>query len=110
MVALVLYSNPSQILVQAKAVIVTILFSSIATAIVWKISELITRGGRIREELELEGMDIGYHGEHHMVVEEEKSLIKFFTLKRHNIFSLPLYFFSPLHFYLLIFSFYHISR
>ena len=39
---------------------------------IWKISELITRGGRIREELELEGMDIGYHGEHHMVVEEEK--------------------------------------
>lgn len=67
-----LYGNPNQLWVQGKAVIITILFSGITTAIVWKVSELITRGGRIREELELEGMDIGYHGEHHMVVGEEK--------------------------------------
>jgi Amt family ammonium transporter len=69
-----LFGNPGQVLVQAKAVIITIVFSAVATAIVWKLSELITRGGRINEELELEGMDIGYHGEHHMVVEESKIL------------------------------------
>ena len=69
-----LFGNPGQVLVQAKAVIITIVFSAVATAIVWKLSELITRGGRINEELELEGMDIGYHGEHHMVVEENKIL------------------------------------
>ncbi len=69
-----LFGNPGQLWIQAKAVIITIIFSAIATAIVWKLSELITRGGRIDEELELEGMDIGYHGEHHMVVEENKIL------------------------------------
>lgn len=69
-----LFGNPGQVLVQAKAVIITIVFSAVATAIVWKLSEFITRGGRINEELELEGMDIGYHGEHHMVVEENKIL------------------------------------
>jgi len=69
-----LFGNPGQVLVQAKAVIITIVFSAVTTAIVWKLSELITRGGRINEELELEGMDIGYHGEHHMVVEESKIL------------------------------------
>jgi len=69
-----LFGNPGQLWIQAKAVIVTIIFSAIATAIVWKLSELITRGGRIDEELELEGMDIGYHGEHHMVVEGNKIL------------------------------------
>jgi Amt family ammonium transporter len=67
-----LYGNPVQLWIQAKAVIIVILFSCVATAIVWKVSELITRGGRINEELELEGMDIGYHGEHHMVVDEDK--------------------------------------
>lgn len=69
-----LFGNPGQVFIQAKAVIITIVFSAVATAIVWKLSELITRGGRINEELELEGMDIGYHGEHHMVVEENKIL------------------------------------
>ena len=46
-----LYGNPNQLWVQGKAVIITILYSGIATAIVWKVSELITQGGRIREEL-----------------------------------------------------------
>lgn len=41
-----------------------------ATAIVWMISSLLTQVGRIEEELELEGMDIGYHGEQHLVVDE----------------------------------------
>jgi len=62
-----LYGNPMQLWVQAKAVIITIAYSAVATFIVWKIASLITRGDRIDEDLELEGMDIGYHGEHHMV-------------------------------------------
>lgn len=67
-----LYGNPGQLLVQGKAVIVTILYSGAATFVVWKISALVTRGGRVNEDLELEGMDIGYHGEHHIVIEDQK--------------------------------------
>jgi Amt family ammonium transporter len=67
-----LYGNAIQVWVQTKAVLITIAYSAVATAIVWKACELITRGGRVEEELELEGMDIGFHGEHHMVVEESK--------------------------------------
>ncbi|MEQ9310300.1 MAG: ammonium transporter [Balneolaceae bacterium] len=67
-----LYGNPGQLWVQAKAVIITIAYSAVGTFIVWKIASLITRGDRIEEELELEGMDIGYHGEYHMVMEEKQ--------------------------------------
>lgn len=67
-----LYGNAAQVWVQTKAVLITIAYSAVATAVVYKISSLITQGGRIEEELELEGMDIGYHGEHHMVVDEVK--------------------------------------
>ncbi len=67
-----LYGNPMQLWVQAKAVLITIAYSAVATFIVWKIASLITRGDRIDEDLELEGMDIGYHGEHHMVMEENQ--------------------------------------
>lgn len=67
-----LYGNPIQVWVQLKAVLITIAYSAVATFVVWKVCELITRGGRVDEELELEGMDIGFHGEHHMVVEESK--------------------------------------
>ncbi len=67
-----LYGNPIQVWVQTKAVLFTIGYSAIATFIVWKIAALVTKGGRIDEGLELEGMDIGYHGEHHMVVAENK--------------------------------------
>tara|TARA_R110000868_G_scaffold304437_17_gene565280 strand:- start:10559 stop:11869 length:1311 start_codon:yes stop_codon:yes gene_type:complete len=67
-----LYGNPMQLLVQAKAVLITIAYSAVGTFLVWKLASLITRGDRIDEELELEGMDIGYHGEHHMVMEENQ--------------------------------------
>ncbi|MBO6573561.1 ammonium transporter [bacterium] len=63
-----LYGNPGQLLVQAKAVLITIAYSGTATYVTWKISSLITSGGRIEEKLELEGMDIGYHGEHHIII------------------------------------------
>ena len=64
------FRNAAQVWVQTKAVLITIAYSAVATAVVYKISALITSGGRIEENLELEGMDIGYHGEQHLVVEE----------------------------------------
>ncbi len=67
-----LYGNAAQVWVQTKAVLITIAYSAVGTFIVWKISSLITQGGRIDEELELEGMDIGFHGEQHMVMEEKQ--------------------------------------
>tara|TARA_R110002126_G_scaffold35949_2_gene109894 strand:+ start:3517 stop:4824 length:1308 start_codon:yes stop_codon:yes gene_type:complete len=67
-----LYGNPAQLWIQAKAVLVTIVYSGVATYIIWKVCSLVTSGGRIEEELELEGMDIGYHGERHTVVEEKQ--------------------------------------
>ena len=67
-----LYGNPMQLWVQAKAVLVTIVYSAVATFIVYKLASLVTQGGRVDEELELEGMDIGYHGEHHIILEEDK--------------------------------------
>ncbi len=66
-----LYGNVGQIWVQTKAVLITIAYSAVATFIVWKVSSLITSGGRITENLELEGMDIGYHGEKHMDIEAD---------------------------------------
>ena len=65
-----LYGNAAQVWVQTKAVLITIAYSAVATAIVYKVASLITSGGRIEENLELEGMDIGYHGEHHLVVND----------------------------------------
>ncbi len=66
-----LYGNVGQIWVQTKAVLITIAYSAAATFIVWKVASLITSGGRIDENLELEGMDIGYHGEKHMDIEAD---------------------------------------
>lgn len=67
-----LYGNPMQLWVQLKAVLITIAYSGAATFVVWKVCAFITQGDRVDEKLELEGMDIGYHGEHHLVVEENK--------------------------------------
>lgn len=67
-----LYGNPMQLWVQAKAVLITIVYSAVGTFVVWKICALLTSGGRVEEELELEGMDIGYHGEHSIIVEENQ--------------------------------------
>lgn len=67
-----LYGNAIQLWVQAKAVLITIAYSAVGTFVVWKICALLTSGGRVEEELELEGMDIGYHGEHSIIVEENQ--------------------------------------
>lgn len=58
-----LYGNPGQVLIQLKAVVVTIIFTAIATAIVYGISSLLTGGGRVSAEDESTGLDEATHGE-----------------------------------------------
>lgn len=67
----VFYGNPGQFFIQLKSVTATILYSGVGTFIVYKVAALFTKGGRITEDIELEGMDIGYHGEQHMAIEKE---------------------------------------
>lgn len=66
-----LYGNPGQLLIQLKSVGATILYSGVATFIIYKIVAALTGGGRITEEMEQEGMDISYHGESHITIEKE---------------------------------------
>ena len=65
-----LYGNPGQVLLQLKSVGATVVYSAVATFIVFKISAFFTKGGRIDKAIELEGMDIGYHEETHIVIED----------------------------------------
>lgn len=61
-----LYGNPTQVLTQLKSVGATIIYSAAGTFVIYKVIAIFTKGGRINEEIELEGMDIGYHGEQHI--------------------------------------------
>lgn len=65
-----LYGNPMQLWLQLKSVLVTVAYSGVMTFVVFKISALFTKGGRISKSIELEGMDIGYHEETHIVIED----------------------------------------
>jgi Amt family ammonium transporter len=67
-----IYGNPTQLLIQLKSIGITILYSAIGTFLVYKLAASVTKGGRITEEMELEGMDIGYHGETHMTIQKEQ--------------------------------------
>jgi len=49
--------------VQVKAVLVTVVFSAVMTAVVFKLSSLLTGGARVSEEVEIEGLDSAVHGE-----------------------------------------------
>ncbi len=62
----VFYGNPGQFLTQLKSIGATIVYSGAGTFVIYKVVALFTKGGRINEEMELEGMDIGYHGEQFM--------------------------------------------
>ena len=53
----------TQIWVQVESVLVTIVFVTIATAIVLKVASLLTGGARVEEEAEIEGLDAREHGE-----------------------------------------------
>ncbi|MEQ6121445.1 ammonium transporter [Reichenbachiella sp. MALMAid0571] len=57
------YGNPGQVWSQLVAVLATIAFAGVGSAILFKLTTLITGGGRIDRNLEDQGMDIGYHGE-----------------------------------------------
>ncbi len=53
----------SQLLAQIKAVLLTVVYSAIMTAVVYFISSLLTGGGRVNEEDEQIGLDETTHGE-----------------------------------------------
>ncbi len=53
----------SQLMAQIKAVLLTIVYSGIMTAVIYFISSLITGGGRVSEEDEQIGLDETTHGE-----------------------------------------------
>lgn len=64
-----LYGNSGQLWLQLKSVLVTVVYSGVMTFIVFKVCAFFTKGGRIAKSIELEGMDIGYHEETHIVIE-----------------------------------------
>ena len=65
------YGNPGQVLPQLMAVVATIAFAGIGSAILFKLTMLVTGGGRIDHGLEDQGMDAGYHGEESFASEGE---------------------------------------
>jgi Amt family ammonium transporter len=58
-----LYGNPEQVILQLGAIVVTMLFSAIGTFVIYKITHWITKGTRVDEETEDEGIDAAYHKE-----------------------------------------------
>ena len=52
-----------QLVAQIKAVLLTIVYSGVMTAVVYFISSIITGGGRVSEETEDAGLDENVHGE-----------------------------------------------
>ena len=56
------YSIASQVMVQAKAVLITVVWSAVVSIIAYKIVDL-TLGLRVSEEDERQGLDISSHGE-----------------------------------------------
>ncbi len=57
------FSLSSQLVSQIEAILLTIVYSAIMTAIVYFISSLLTGGGRVDDETELMGLDEAVHGE-----------------------------------------------
>ncbi len=57
------FSLGSQLMAQIKAVLLTIVYSGIMTAVVYFISSALTGGGRVDDETELMGLDEKVHGE-----------------------------------------------
>jgi Amt family ammonium transporter len=56
------YSIASQVWVQLKAVLITLVWSGVVSVIAYKIVDM-TIGLRVTEEQEREGLDISSHGE-----------------------------------------------
>ena len=57
------FNLASQLMAQIKAVLLTIVYSGIMTAVVYLIASVITGGGRVDEETEQMGLDESVHGE-----------------------------------------------
>ena len=57
------YSMGAQLMAQIKAILLTIVYSAIVTAIVYFIAAALTGGGRVDEETEHIGLDEATHGE-----------------------------------------------
>ncbi|MCF6309174.1 MAG: ammonium transporter [Sulfurimonas sp.] len=57
------YNMTSQLVSQLQAIGLTIVYSSIVTAIVYFIASAVTGGGRVDEEIESRGLDETVHGE-----------------------------------------------
>jgi len=58
-----LYGNPDQLMIQVEGVVVTIVYTAIATAILFKIASLLTGGARVGSDEESQGLDEVAHGE-----------------------------------------------
>ncbi len=61
--------NWAQVGHQLVSVGATIVYSGVMSFLVFKLSTLITGGGRIHKKMELEGMDVGYHGEQQIAID-----------------------------------------
>ncbi len=57
------FSLGAQLVSQIEAVLLTIVYSAVVTAIVYFVSAAITKGGRVDDETELMGLDESIHGE-----------------------------------------------
>jgi len=56
------YALGTQLWIQIKSVVVAVLWSGIGSAIAFYIAKMVT-GGRVSDEVEREGLDLGEHGE-----------------------------------------------
>jgi Amt family ammonium transporter len=56
------YGNPKQVLIQLLAVVITIIYTGILSAVILYVTKLLTRL-RVNEEEEIAGLDITQHGE-----------------------------------------------
>ena len=57
------YDMGAQLISQLKAILLTVIYSGIMTAIVYFIASLVTGGGRVDEETEQKGLDESVHSE-----------------------------------------------
>ncbi|NCD12434.1 MAG: ammonium transporter [Epsilonproteobacteria bacterium] len=58
-----LYGNAAQVLIQIEGVVVTAIYTAIATAIIFKVASILTGGARVSAEVESQGLDEMEHGE-----------------------------------------------
>jgi Amt family ammonium transporter len=58
-----LYGNANQVIVQIESIVVTVVFTAIATAVLFKIASLLTGGARVDANEEGVGLDESEHGE-----------------------------------------------